>query len=196
MKPPFSITPDILASTSVIERFLGKLEGLDQPKPQPFLRRSNRVRTIQGSLAIEGNTLTIEQVTDILNGKRVIAPKQDILEVKNAISVYDRLKEFKPFSIRDLLRAHGFLMKGLISNAGKWRQRNFGILKGSDISHVAPKANRIAALMRALFGFLKAKDTHPLIKAGIFHYELEFILSFSRRQWKDRSILVQPLAIS
>jgi Fic family protein len=178
MKPPFRLTPEILHFVSRIERLIGRIEGLEQPKPQPHLRKSNRVRTIQGSLAIEGNTLDLDQVTALLEGKPVVGRKEEIQEVLNAIKVYEDMADFDPVSAKSLLKAHRIMMDGLIPNAGKWRSRNVGILKGSAISHIAPKADRVPHLMEDLVEFLKDETTHPLIRSCIFHYEFEFIHPF------------------
>lgn len=178
MNPPFSISTEILQSVSRIERLIGRIEGLDQPKPQPHLRKSNRVRTIQGSLAIEGNTLDLDQVTALLEGKRVIGRKEEIQEALNAIKVYESMAGFDPVSPKSLLKSHRIMMDGLIPDAGKWRTRNVGILKGSKVSHIAPKADRVPHLMDDLFLFLQNEKLNPLIRSCVFHYELEFIHPF------------------
>lgn len=180
MQPPFTLTPKILNLVSEISVFLGKYEGLQAPLPQPKLRKHNQIRTIQGSLAIEGNALDLDKVTAILEKKRVIGPKKDILEVQNALELYDHLHRFSPTLKKDLLRAHGILMKGLTLEVGKYRSGGVGILKGSKVSHVAPPALRVPGLIDDLIRFLKQKDDlSPLIKACIFHYEFEFIHPFS-----------------
>ena len=178
MRPPFSITAKMLDEISRIERLIGRIEGLDHPKPQPHLRKSSRVRTVQGSLAIEGNTLDLDQVTALLEGKRVIGRREEILEVLNAIKVYDRMAGFSPHSSKALLKAHRIMMESLIPDAGKWRTKNVGIMKGSAVSHIAPRAGRVPFLMDDLFRFLKDDPTHPLIRSCVFHYELEFIHPF------------------
>jgi Fic family protein len=177
MRPPFSLTPKILNQVSMIERLIGQLESIDQPKPQPELRKSSRVKTLYGSLAIEGNTLDIDQITAILDGKKVIAPKDEITEILNANEVYERLTKFDVHNQKHLLKAHGIMMKGILSNAGKWRSGNVGIFKDSKISHMAPPAKNVPFLMDDLFTFLKS-DTHPLIMGCVFHYEFEFIHPF------------------
>ncbi|PQJ29123.1 Fic family protein [Rubritalea profundi] len=177
MKPPFAITDKILNLVSTIERLIGRIESLDHPKPQPQLRKSNRVRTLQGSLAIEGNSLDLEQVTAILDGKRVIAPKNDIQEVLNANAAYENLPIYKPANQKHLLKSHAVIMKGLIAEAGRWRSGNVGVMKGDEISHMAPPAERVPYLMDDLFKFLKT-DTHALIQGCVFHYEFEFIHPF------------------
>ncbi len=178
MKPPFTLTPNILNNLGRIERLIGRIESLNQPTPQPFLRKSNRVRTVQGNLAIEGNTLSLEQVTALIDGKTVIGKKNDIKEVVNAIEAYDSLTDFNPFAMRDILKAHKTMMAGLINTAGKWRDTNVGVIKGTAIAHVAPKADRVPHLMNELFAFTKNKETHLLICGCVFHYELEFIHPF------------------
>lgn len=175
MTPPFTITSKILTLVSQIERLIGRVESLNQPRPQPHLRKSNRVKTVHGSLAIEGNTLDEEQITAILDGKKVLGKKEEIQEVLNAINVYEQMDSYDALSLDDLLAAHGVMMKGLIDTAGSWRRGNVGILKGSKVSHMAPRADRVPHLMGDLFAFLNDENTHPLIRGCVFHYELEFI---------------------
>ncbi|MGJ8658149.1 MAG: Fic family protein [Akkermansiaceae bacterium] len=179
MSPPYTITGKILNLISSIERLIGRVESVDYPKlkSQPQLRKSSRVKTLQGSLAIEGNSLDLEQVTAILDGKPVIAPKNDIEEVLNANAVYENLLSYKPTKQSDLLKSHKLMMKGLIAEAGRWRSGNVGIMKGDVISHMAPPSENVPYLMNDLFKFLKS-DTHPLIKGAVFHYEFEFIHPF------------------
>lgn len=180
MKPPYTFDSKTLKLCTEITRSLGRLEGLHVAKPEPKLRKSNRVRTIQASLAIEGNTLALDQVTAILEGKRVIGPQREILEVRNAVKAYDRIASYIPHSAKSLKEAHGLLMKGLIADAGKWRTKNVGIFQGEKVAHAAPQAKRVPELMDQLFVFLKGeRETHPLILSAIFHYELEFIHPFS-----------------
>ena len=148
-------------------------------RPSLKLRKENKIKTIHHSLAIEGNTLTQEQVTALLEKKRVIGPKKQIREVINALNLYDRILSFDSLSEKDLLKAHSILMRDLVLSPGKYRTTSVGIIKGSKVSHVAPQAKMISGLMKNLFEFLKAKNDIPyLIKACIFHYELEFIHPF------------------
>jgi Fic family protein len=161
-------------------RLVGRYEGLLSPRPQPKLRRHNRIRTIRGSLAIEGNTLTESQITAVIEKKRVIGPKREIREVQNAVDVYDTAASLNPTRQADLLRAHGRLMKGLVEDAGKFRSSAVGILRGTRVAHVAPPANRVPRLVADVLAFLKKDlDTHPLVKSAVVHYELEFIHPFS-----------------
>ena len=178
MEPPFTITPLILDQISQIERLIGRIESLNHPKPQPYLRKSNRVRTVQGSLAIEGNTLDLEQITALIEGKTVIGKPSEIKEVLNAIEAYDCLADFDPYSAKSLLDAHRTMMTELIPSAGKWRRGNVGILKGTAVSHIAPAADRLPYLMTDLFEFMHSSEHHKLITSCVFHYELEFIHPF------------------
>ena len=180
MKPPFTLNPKMLRLCTEITQILGRLEGLNVARPEPKLRKSNRVRTIQASLAIEGNTLALDQVTAIFEGKRVIGQRREILEVQNAVKAYDQIANYKPHSAKSLKEAHGTLMRNLAEDAGKWRTKNVGIFQGEKVAHAAPQAKRVPVLMDELFEFLKTeKDTHPLILSAVFHYELEFIHPFS-----------------
>jgi Fic family protein len=179
-KPPFRITNKILELAQDVGHELGLMSGAKLDLPPIILRKNNQIKTIQSSLAIEGNTLSIDQVTAVIEGKRVLAPKKDLVEVNNAIKLYDNLREFNPLSIDDLLKAHKLLMQGLIQDNGIWRSSGVGIFKGNKIAHIAPPANRVLLLMNKLFDFInKNNDIAWLIKACIFHYELEFIHPFS-----------------
>lgn len=177
-KPPFQITPLILKLNSEIFQKIGQLEGQDLLSRSVQLRKQNQIKTIQASLAIEGNSLSLEQVTDIINGKRVLAPHSEILEVKNAINVYDKLNEFNPLNINDLLYAHDLLMHGLVSSSGKLRSTNVGIFKLGQLAHMAPSHKFVHQLINNLFDFLKDNNFSWLIKSCVFHYEFEYIHPF------------------
>ncbi|MES2004887.1 MAG: Fic family protein [Bacteroidota bacterium] len=178
MKPPYTISPTVLGLLTNVSEKIGQITASHLEQPRAELRKQNRIRTIQASLEIEGNTLNLEQVTAILENKRVIAPPKDIREVQNAIQVYDRLEQLKPGSLTSFLKAHALLMKGLIVSAGKFRSGTVGIAKGSKIAHLAPPADRIKGLLNNLFAYVK-KDKDPLlIRSCVFHYELEFIHPF------------------
>lgn len=179
MKPPYRITDRILKLVVSISEKLGEINAVHLHKPTTELRKKNRIKTIQSSLEIEGNTLTEAQITALLENKRVIAPKKDILEVQNAIDLYDRLREFNPNSLKDLEKAHGVLMHGLLDKAGKLRTKNVGILKGSRVKHLAPGGGMVRGLMNDLFNYLKSDNDIILIKSCVFNYEFEFIHPFT-----------------
>lgn len=162
--------------TSIIKRF----EGARFPTPPIKLRKDNQIKTIQGTVAIEGNTLSLEQITAILEGKRVVAPIREIVEVQNAIEAYNAVARFDVFSEKSFLKAHKILMKDLIPDAGTYRNKSVGIMQEGKVSHLAPPAWLVGQHMADLFRFLK-HDTgnHPLVNASVFHYELEFIHPFS-----------------
>lgn len=176
--PPFSITPKIIRLIADINQQLGRLSVQDE-KRQLKLRRINRIRTIQGSLAIEGNTLSEAQITAILEGKRVIAPPREILEARNALQAYEQFDRWLPDNEEHLLLAHRLLMTGLVDDAGMYRQGNVGVMNGSQVVHMAPPASRVPQLMADLLGWLKTTEQHPLIASCVFHYEFEFIHPFS-----------------
>lgn len=178
--PPFSITPLILNLVKDISHALGLLSGEKLDVTPIRLRRMHNIQTIQASLAIEGNTLGIEEITHIFDGKRVIGPKKDILEVNNAIKVYGCLSQFNPLAPEDLLSAHKVLMQDLTLQNGQWRMGGVGVLKDNEVVHMAPPASRVSELMGNLFNFLNENSEITwLLKACIFHYELEFIHPFS-----------------
>lgn len=178
MKPPYEITSNILTQIALISERIGEVNAVHLSKPPTELRKRNRIKTIQSSLEIEGNTLTVEQITDLLNNKRIIAPQKDIIAVKNAINVYDRLNEFKVYSLKSLCDAHKLLMVGLIDNAGKLRSTSVGIVKGEQLAHLAPPGEMVKPLMNDLFDYLKNDKDLLLIKSCVFHYEFEFIHPF------------------
>lgn len=178
MKPPYDITPKILKLIASISEKIGEVNAHYLSKQSPQLRKQNRIKTIQSSLQIEGNTLTEEQVTALIENKKVIGPKKDVLEVLNAISVYDEITHYKLNSEKDFLKAHAKLMKGLIKNEGKYRNQSVGIAKGNKIKHIAPPFKNVPHLMKDLFDYLKNDEELTLIKSCVFHYEMEFIHPF------------------
>ncbi len=178
MKPPYQITNKILKLVVSISEKLGEINAIHLYKPPTELRKKNRIKTIQSSLEIEGNTLTEEQITALLENKRILAPKKDIVEVQNAIKVYDVIHTLNHDKLKDLEKAHGILMKELIDTAGKLRTKNVGIVKGSKVEHIAPSGNMVKGLMNDLFTYLKEDEDVILIKSCVFHYEFEFIHPF------------------
>jgi len=178
MNPPYSLTHDILLSVISISEKIGQINAKQLDKPAPKLRKENRIKTIYSSLGIEGNTLTIDQITALLEGEKVIGPQKDILEVHNAIEVYENLSQFNADSVNSFLAAHSLLMNGLVSDAGKFRKKGVGIVAGEQVAHLAPPAENVPYLMNDLFQFLKEAEELTLIKSCVFHYELEFIHPF------------------
>jgi Fic family protein len=179
MKPPYVITPRILQLVSAISVSLGEVNAYHLQKTSPTLRKQHKIKTIHSSLQIEGNTLTEEQISAIIEDKRVIGPKKDIMEVVNAIKVYDRLLKYAPYSERSFLQAHRELMKGLLDFPGRYRSRGVGIVKGAKVTHLAPPASNVPHLMQQLFDYVKRDEDLMLIKSCVFHYEMEFIHPFA-----------------
>ena len=178
-KPPFTVSPkaiNLIASiSSQIERYAIKMEQEDTLR----LRRANRIKTIHSSLAIEGNTLSEGEVQAVLEGKTVVAPLKEIQEVRNAIKTYELYPKLDPFSLQDLLLAHGTMMAGLVDEAGVFRKGGVGVFDGDKPVHIAPPADRVRDLMNDLFIWLENADDHLLIRSCVFHYEFEFIHPFA-----------------
>ena len=151
---------------------------LGESAPSPMLRKKNQIKTIHSSLAIEHNSLSLKQVTDIIDGKRVLGAPDEIQEVKNAIEAYRLMPELDAFKEKDLLKAHGLMMKELVKNAGHYRQDGVGVFNGEQLLHMAPPANQVPRLMGDLFQWVKSTEVHPLIHSCVFHYEFEFIHPF------------------
>lgn len=177
--PPFNLTPKILDLCTRIASLTGRYEGLNLPAPKIELRKENQIKTIHGTVAIEGNTLSQEQITTILDGAPVVGPEKDIREVKNAIAAYRMLTSLDVYSSKDLRKAHKVLMEGLIPDAGRFRSKGVGIMRQDGVAHVAPPAGLVPTHVENLFSFLKNdREHHVLVKASVFHYELEFIHPF------------------
>lgn len=176
--PPFSVSAEainLIAQISAqIERYAIRLEQSDGLR----LRKANRIKTIHSSLAIEGNKLTEGQVSDIIDGKNVVAPLRDIQEVKNAIATYDLYDSLDAFSVDDLLKAHGVMMQALTNEAGRFRRGGVGVFGETGCVHIAPPADRVPYLVKDLFGWLRNSTDHLLIRSCVFHYEFEFIHPF------------------
>lgn len=179
-KPPFEITNQMIDYVAEIAEVLGKLNVTDTLSSNPTLRRSNRIRTIHGSLAIEQNTLSLEQVTAVLNGKHVLAPPKDIAEVKNAYEIYERLDELDPYSVNDLLTAHGIMTRGLVEESGMFRTRPVGVVDSEGhVLHFGTLPQYVPDLVMELLGWVKTSGVHMLIRSCVFHYELELIHPFA-----------------
>jgi Fic family protein len=178
MNPPYQITPEILKLIASVSEKLGQISAKFLDKPSPKLRKENRIKTIHSSLSIEGNTLTEEQITALIENKRIIGPEKDVNEVLNAISVYNQLHSFDPISSKSFLKAHEFLMNGLVTENGRYRKKGVGIMAGNRIAHIAPPAENVSHLMNDLFDYLKKSKEISLIKSCVFHYEMEFIHPF------------------
>lgn len=200
MKPPYEITPTILELYGKITEALGICQSLMLVKPEAKLRRQNRIKTIQSSLSIEGNTLNIDNVTAILNNERIIGSQKDILEVHNAISAYETLNELNPNKESDFLKAHKVLMNELVKTPGEYRRVQVGIMRGENVTHVAPGPDMVSGLMKDLFKYLKNDKDLDIIKSCVFHYEMEFIHPFEDgngrmgRFWQTRILMnVNPI---
>jgi Fic family protein len=178
VKPPYDISPKILEQIASISEKIGRINASFLDKPSPQLRKESRVKTIHHSLKIEGNTLSEDQITALIENKRVLGPIKDINEVINAISVYDHLGEFNHNSEKSFLKAHKMLMKGLVSDPGSYRKQAVGIAKGSKLEHMAPPHENLPFLMKDLFKYVTDSSEITLIKSCVFHYELEFIHPF------------------
>lgn len=178
MKPPYEITSQILKFVASISEKIGEVNANYLVQTNPTLRKQNQIKTIHSSLRIEGNSLSEQQITAILENKKVIGPQKDINEVLNALEVYKNLNDFKFYSEIDFLKAHKILMKNLVDKSGKYRNEGVGIMKGSQVEHIALPAENVPYLMKDLFKYVKDKSEISLIKSCVFHYEMEFIHPF------------------
>lgn len=177
-QPPFVVTPLILNQVIEIGELMGHWAAM-AGRASSLLRKENRIRTIQASLAIEHNSLTTEQVTALMEGKRILAPAKDIQEVRNAILAYEKMSEWKSEQLSDLLQAHRVLMLGLVDNPGQLRAGHVGVYREKQLIHMAPPGSQVLRLMNDLLGWLKTTELHPLIAGAVFHYEFEFIHPFA-----------------
>lgn len=176
--PPFTITSKIVNLIAKISEQVGGLNA-SLLNSSPQLRKQNRIKTIAGTLAIEGNQLTEEQITAIIEGQKVLGSARELAEVSGAIAAYDSLPDLKPHKISDLLKAHNLMMSNILVDAGKFRKQAVGIHKKGKVHHIAPPAHQVSGLMADLVGWLKKSPDHPLITSSVFHYEFEFIHPFT-----------------
>ena len=178
-KPPFQITEKMTVLIGEISEEIGRMSIFQEKFSNPHLRRENRIKTIHSSLAIEHNSLSLEQVTAILDGKRVLGNPNEIKEVKNAYEAYELLTKLNPFSVKDLLDAHRLMMNGLVKENSKFRSQEVGIFAGRKVVHIAPPADLVPKHISSLISWYKTSSVHLLIKSAVFHYEFEFIHPFS-----------------
>lgn len=178
-QPPFHMTEEITNLIVEIGQYVGSITTYELMHRNPVLRRENRIKSIYSSLAIEQNTLSLDQVSDVINGKRVLGPPEDIREVKNAYEAYERVSKLDPYSVKNLLYAHKLMMEGLVKEAGRFRSGNVGVYAGDRLIHAGTPARYVPELVSQLMTWLKESKYHPLVKSCIFHYEFEFIHPFA-----------------
>ena len=178
-KPPFHMTDKIMNLVADVSEQIGRIKVLSHGNLNPHLRKENRIRTIHSSLAIEHNSLSLEQVTAVINGKHILGNPNEIREVKNAYDTYEMMLLLNPYSVKDLLKAHKIMMKDLIPENGKFRSGGVGVFDGDVVVHMAPPARLVPGEIQDLFAWYKESEIHPLIRSAIFHYEFEFIHPFA-----------------
>jgi Fic family protein len=178
-KPPFEITSKTINLVSEISELIGKIQGAGEYQRNLHLRKINRIRSIQSSLAIENNSLSLEQVTNIINGKKVLGNPREIKEVQNAYSAYEKVLFFNPFNVNDFLKAHQLMTHDLVSETGTFRNGNVGIFSGTKIVHLGANPQFVPSLIKDLFQWAKTTDIHPLVKSSVVHFEIEFIHPFA-----------------
>ena len=178
-QPPFRMTEEITNLIVEIGQYVGSITTYESMHRNPVLRREIRIKSIYSSLAIEQNTLSLDQVSDVINGKRVLGPPEDIREVKNAYEAYEHVSELDPYSVKNLLYAHKLMTEGLVKEAGRFRSGNVGVYAGDRLIHAGTPARYVPDLISQLMAWLKESKYHPLVKSCIFHYEFEFIHPFT-----------------
>jgi len=178
-KPPYEISTSILNKVAAIMKMIGKFSSMNNLSNQPLLRRKNQIKSIHSSLAIENNQLSESQVKDLINGKLVIGPQKDVIEVQNAIKVYENIQDINPYDQKDLLKTHKILMASLLTDAGFYRKGQVGVFEDEKTIFLAPPADRVPTLMNELYDYLNHYDENILIKSCVFHYEFEFIHPFN-----------------
>ncbi len=179
--PPFEITNNMLDRVSSIMKSIGKLDNYKDLNKMPILRRNNRIKSIHSSLAIEANSLSLEQVKNVIDGKTVIGPQKEIQEVKNAYEAYKLIREVNPYSIKDLKKIHGIMTYLVVEDSGEFRKGNEGVFdEQGNCIHVCPPPEQVDRLMRELFDWMKNNkdEVNPLILSSVFHYEYVFIHPF------------------
>jgi len=177
-KPPYDITPKIVSLIAAVAEQVGRINVLAVPDAVR-LRRLNRARAVHSSLAVEGNSMTYEQVTAVMDGDPVLAAPREVQEIRNAIKAYEQMERWNPYAVADLRAAHTLLMTGLADETGEFRRLGVGIKRGDQVVHVAPPAERVGGLVENLLEYLQTSDDHPLIRGCVFHYEFEFIHPFA-----------------
>ena len=178
-KPPYTVNTEMIERVSEITLLIGQIQGYQLLTGNLKLRRQNKIKTVISSLAIEGNTLSEDQVSAILDGKPVMGPPKEILEVQNALKVYDTVADLDPFKEDDLLKSHGLLMQGLIPDAGRYRAGSVGVFDGGKVIHLGPPPKMVPRLMGNLFDYVTDFKEETIIKSCVFHYEFEFVHPFS-----------------
>lgn len=180
-EPPFTITNRIVSYVASISEKIGRITLLSDMEAKPYLRKNNRIKSIHSSLKIEANSLSLNQVRDVINGKLVLGEQKEIQEVKNAYDAYEKILELDPYSIDDLKKFHGIMTRYIVEESGDFRRGEEGVFNGEQCIFMAPPAQYVPQLMNELFGWMREAQTkvHPLVLSSVFHYEFVFIHPFS-----------------
>lgn len=180
-EPPFTITNRIVSYVASISEKIGRITLLSDMEAKPHLRKNNRIKSIHSSLKIEANSLSLNQVRDVINGKLVLGEQKEIQEVKNAYDAYEKILELDPYSIDDLKKFHGIMTRYIVEESGDFRRGEEGVFNGEQCIFMAPPAQYVPQLMNELFGWMREAQTkvHPLVLSSVFHYEFVFIHPFS-----------------
>lgn len=180
-EPPFTITNRIVSYVASISEKIGRITLLSDMEAKPHLRKNNRIKSIHSSLKIEANSLSLNQVRDVINGKLVLGEQKEIQEVKNAYDTYEKILELDPYSIDDLKKFHGIMTRYIVEESGDFRRGEEGVFNGEQCIFMAPPAQYVPQLMNELFGWMREAQTkvHPLVLSSVFHYEFVFIHPFS-----------------
>jgi Uncharacterized conserved protein len=177
-KPPFTLTDKMVNLIAEITEKLGRLEESNKLENNLHLRRENRIKTIKSTTAIENNTLSLKQVTDVVNGKIVIGKSDEITEVANSFISYEKIPEYNPYTIKSFLQAHKYITTALLKASGKFRSGDVGVFDDDKVIHMGARPEFVNDLIKELFEWAKNTDTHPLIVSAVVHYEIEYIHPF------------------
>lgn len=178
-KPPYTITEKAADYLAKIVEIVTRLEFETEFKRDIKLHRENRLRTIHSSLAIEGNTLTLGEVTAVIEGRAVAGKQTEIKEVKNAYEAYDKIMTFDPYSVTDFLTAHELMTQGLVEESGRFRSGDVGVFAGHVAVHLGARPQFVPQLVEYLFAWARTSELHPVLKSAILHYEIETIHPFA-----------------
>ncbi len=172
--PPLTLTPALLNRVAAIAEALGRWSARQDSQPSPRLRRENRIQTIQASLAIEQNSLSIEQVSALFDGQRVIGPARDIQEVRNAITAYDALPRWDPSNPQHLPRFKTNVVK----------QKRFSELLQASLTKYANRSIEAAQVIEELIAMAKQfRDEAERVDAmGLSAAEVAFYDALANNQ--------------
>lgn len=174
--PRFTTTQDVFNSQVRLQNLMERCRGIEK-KMMLRLAKTSMIRSVNSSLAIEGNEMRPYEVMDLLNGRTVIAPFDELVETRNALEAYGDLDRFETWSIDGLLEAHDVMMFGLVETPG-FRDHPVGVFEGDKLIYKAPDHALVRDMVERLIEWGRESKLPSTVTGAVVHFYIESIHPF------------------